>query len=90
MDRRNWTVLDHPSDRLALGVIELGGLPRRLAVQQSVGPASVEPQHPVPDVLQTATADLRRLGTRPTVVDRGKRQQPPGLRPIFRLLRQPP
>ena len=90
MDRRDRATLDHPGDHLALGVIELGGLPRRLAVQQSVGPASVEPQHPVPDDLQTDTADLRRLGARCTVIDRSKCQQAPSLRSILGLLRQPP
>src|SRR5665811_1119895 len=90
MDRRNWAVLDHPGDRLALGIIELGGLPRRLAVQQPVGPASVEAQHPVPDDLKSYSADLRRFGARRTVVDRSKRQKAPSLGAILRPLRQPP
>src|SRR5476649_1660593 len=84
MDRRNWAVLDHPGDRLALGVIEFGGLPRRLAVQQPVGPASVEAQHPVPDDMKSYSADLRRFGARRTVVDRSKRQQAPSLGAILR------
>ena len=33
MDRRDWAALDHPRNGLALGVIELGGLARRFAVQ---------------------------------------------------------
>jgi|ERR1035437_407556 hypothetical protein len=90
MDRWDWTALDHSINRLALGVIELGGLSRCLAVQQPVGPASVEPQDPIPDDLETNTTDLRRLGASCTVIDRGKRQQSPGLRPVFGLLRQPP
>jgi len=26
MDRQDWAALDHPNDRLALAIIELGGL----------------------------------------------------------------
>ena len=89
MDRRDWAALDHPDDRLALGIIELGGLPRRLAVQQPVGPASVEAQHPVPDDLKSYSADLRRFGARRTVVDRSKRQQAPSLGPFFVLFANP-
>src|ERR1035437_6911977 len=49
--------------------LSLAGLSRRLAVQQPVGPASVEPQHPIPDDLEINTTDLCRLGARRTVVD---------------------
>src|SRR5262249_12089433 len=55
---------------------------RRLAVQESVRPASVEAQHPVPDDLKPDAADLGRLGARRTVIDRRKRQKPPGLRTV--------
>src|SRR5450759_3770963 len=85
---RDWATLDHLGDRLALTIIELGGLAWRLAVQQTVGAPSVEPQHPVPDDLQTDAADLRCLGAGRTVVDRGKGQKPTGLWTIFGLLRQ--
>src|SRR5262249_59471846 len=65
-----------------LKVIELARLTRRLAVQESVRPASVEAQHPVPDDLKPDAADLGRLGARRTVIDRRKRQKPPGLRTV--------
>src|ERR1019366_3554694 len=80
MDRRNWAALDHSGDRLALGVIELGRLPRRLTVQQPVGPPRVKSQHPVPDDLTPNTANLRRLGGCRTVVECSKRQHAPGWR----------
>jgi hypothetical protein len=73
MDRWDRPAFDHPGDRLALGVIELAGLSRRLAVQQPVGPASIEPPPPIPDDLEINTTDLCRLGARRTVVDRSKR-----------------
>src|SRR6516162_5789142 len=57
-----------------LKVIELARLTRRLAVQESVRPASVEAQHPVPDDLKPDAANLGRLGARRTVIDRRKRQ----------------
>jgi hypothetical protein len=56
---------------------------RRRAVHESVRPASVEAQHPVPDDLKPDAGDLGRLGARRTVIDRRKRQKPPGLRAIF-------
>src|SRR5262249_53274039 len=49
---------------------------------ESVRPASVEAQHPVPDDLKPVAADLGRLGARRTVIDRRKRQKPPGLRTV--------
>src|SRR5260221_6119471 len=62
MDRRDRATLDHAGDGLTLEVIELGRFTRRLAVQESVRPASVEAQHPVPDDLKPNAADLGRLG----------------------------
>src|SRR5262245_6690198 len=83
MDRRDRAPLDHLSDGLTLEVIELGRVSRRLAVHESVRPASVEAQHPVPDDLKPDAADLGRLGARRTVKNRRNRQKPPGLRAIF-------
>src|SRR5262245_56534004 len=73
MDRRDRAPLDHIGDGLTLEVIELGRLTRRLAVHQSVRPASVEAQHPVPNDLKPDAADLGRLGAGRTVIDRRKR-----------------
>src|SRR5262249_5458891 len=86
MDRRDRAALDHAGDGPPLKVIELARLTRRLAVQESVRPASVEAQHPVPDDLKPDAADLGRLGARRTVIDRRKRQKPPGLGPSLVLL----
>ena len=43
VNRRDRATLDHPGDRLALAIIELGGLAWRLAVQQTVRAPRVEP-----------------------------------------------
>ena len=83
MDRRDRATLDHAGDGLTLEVIELGRFTWRLAVQESVRPASVEAQHPVPDDLKPDAADLGRLGACRTIIDRRKRQQPSGLRTVF-------
>jgi len=64
VDSRDRAALDHPCDRQALSVVELGGLARRFAVPQAVGAVRVEPGHPVPDDLQTNAADLGCLGAR--------------------------
>src|SRR5262245_29442339 len=83
MDRRHRAPLDHIGGGLTLEVIELGWLTWRLAVHESVRPASVEAQYPIPDDLKPHAADLGRLGARRTVIDRRKRQKPSGLRAIF-------
>ena len=70
--------------------LNLEGLPWRVAIQQPVGPTSVEPQHLVPEDLRPDTTDRRRIPARRTVVDRGKCQQLPDLRPILGILHQPP
>jgi len=59
--RRDRPALDNPDKRLALGLVELGRLPRRLAVDKSVRPRGVETQHPVADRLPTYTANSRRI-----------------------------
>lgn len=61
VDRRDWPALDSPSKRLSLGIVEFWRLTRRLAVDKSVRPRRVEPQHPVANRLQTDTADPRRI-----------------------------
>jgi len=50
--------LGRPEGQHGRGFIELGRLTRRLAVHESVRPASVEAQHPVPDDLKPDAADL--------------------------------
>src|SRR5262249_51750710 len=83
MDRRDRAPLDHVGDGLTLEVIELGRMTRGLAVHESVRAAGVEAEIPVPDDLKPDAAELGRLGARRTVIDRRKRQKPPGLRAIF-------
>src|SRR5262245_33578043 len=82
MHRRDRATLDHAGDGLPLSVVELGRLSCRLAIQETVRTAGVEAQRPVPDDLKSDTADLGRPGARRTVIDRRKRQEPPGLRTV--------
>src|SRR3974390_3141385 len=74
VNRRDRTAFDHSGDRLALAIIELGGLTWRLGVQQSVRAPRIKPQYPVPDDLETNATDLRRLGAGRTVVNRRQGQ----------------
>jgi len=80
-DCRNPATLDHPGERLALAIIELRRMARRLAVQESVRVPLVEVQHPVPDDLKLDAVDFRRLGARHVVINRRKSQKPTGLAP---------
>jgi hypothetical protein len=61
--------LDDARELLALGV-EHGRSSRRLAIDETLRPPSVEPQHPVADRLQTDTANARRLPTRAGVAEK--------------------
>jgi hypothetical protein len=90
MHGRDRAALDHTRQCLALGVVELGHTARRLAVDQTVQPVGIEPQYPITDRLQPDPADPRRVGTRATIVNLGKRQQAPHLLRLARLLRRSP
>jgi hypothetical protein len=90
MDRRDWTALDNTDERLALSAVELGRPSRRLAIDETVRPPGIEPQHPIAHRLQTDPADARRLPARAVVVNLGKRQKAPALVRVPCLLRQPP
>ena len=71
---RNRRALDHAGDGLALDVVELGQVPRRLSVQQTVRAPLVEVQHPISDDLKPDTANHRRLTTRRAIINCGERQ----------------
>jgi hypothetical protein len=77
--RRDRSALDDPRQRLALRLIQLRRLPRRLAVDQPVRSLGVEPQHPVANRLQPDIPDPRRGAPRAAVVNRGHCQQSTGL-----------
>src|SRR5260370_21175421 len=88
VDRRDRAALDHPHNRLALHIIELRGLTRRFAVEQTCSPPRIEPHHPVPNDLKSDATDLRRLGARRTVIDRCNSQKPSSLRAVLRFPRK--
>ena len=74
---------DHPPDRMAMGIVELRGLARRFAVKKAVRPSHIEPDHPIPDDLESDTAELCCLAARPTVIDPHQSQKPSRLRAVF-------
>jgi hypothetical protein len=75
---------------LAMLIAQDRGRARRLAVQETVGTLSIEPQHPVAHGLQSHATHLSSLGARTSVIDHRQRQKPAGLRPILALARQRP
>jgi hypothetical protein len=85
MYRWDRTTLDHAGDGLALGIIELGWMPRRLAIQQTVRPSCVEAQNPIPDNLKADPADFGRLGAGRAIINRSECQKSASLRPAFAL-----
>src|SRR3954453_11375775 len=84
MHRRNRAAFDHRRQRRPVRVLQLRGLPGRLAVDQTIGPRAVELDHPVAHDLHRDAANPGRLRARPPVVDRRQSQEPPGLRGILR------
>ena len=79
MDRRDGPALDGLHQRAALLVIEDRRLAWSLAVEQPIGTAGIEPDHPIAHDLKGHAADLRRLGSAASIVDLRHGQQPPGL-----------
>jgi hypothetical protein len=77
------TTLDHAGDGLALGIIELGWVTRRLAIQQTIRTARVEAQNPIPDDLKSNPADFGRFGALGAIINRRKCQKSASLRPVF-------
>ncbi len=90
MGRRDGPVLDGLCERLALRVVELGRLARRLAVNQPVRSIDIETQHPIPDHLKPDTADPRRIRARPAVINLGQGEKAAALSRILRRLGQAP
>ena len=69
-------LLDGRGERRAMLRVQERRLARRLAVDEPGRTFGVEPQHPVPDALQTNVADLRRRRPRTAIVDDRQRQKP--------------
>ena len=83
VDGRNGPLLDDGPQGRAMRVGELGGLARRLAVDQALGPMGVELHHPVPHDLNRDPADPSRLSAGRPVIDRGQGQKAPRLRAVL-------
>ncbi len=90
VDRRDWPTLDNPDKGLALRLVEPRCLTRRLAVDKTIRPCRVEPQHPVTHRLSANAANARRVAPRTAVLDRRQCQQSTALIGVLCLTRQRP
>lgn len=81
---------DHVRQRLTLRVVQLRPVARRLAVDQPVQTAGVEPHHPVPIDLHRHIAEPGGIAARAAVANPGQRQKAPSLDGVFRCLCGPP
>src|SRR5262249_35876270 len=77
------TTLDHAGDSLALSIVELGWVARRLAIQQTIRATRVEAQNPIPDDLKSNTADFGRLSALGAIINRCQCQKAASLRSVF-------
>ena len=89
MRSRDRTLFDDSRQRLFVLSSEHRTRARCLAIEQPVGPARVEAQHPVPNRLQAHAADICRRVPRTTIVYHRQRQQPANLVRIPAQTRQP-
>jgi hypothetical protein len=83
MDRRDRPLLNHFGQSLALRRVQLGPVTRRLAVDQSIRPTSIEARHPVPNDLKRHSPDPSRIASRSPIIDLSQRQQAPRLGSIL-------
>jgi hypothetical protein len=61
VDGRDRAAFHHPGQSLALVLVQLGAVARRLAVDEPFGTMLVEAQHPVPHDLKGDAADAGRV-----------------------------
>ncbi len=83
MDGSGRAALYHRRQCRTVRVAQPRRLAGRLAVDQPIGPLVVELHHPVTNDLQRHPANLRRVGSRPAVIDRGQGKKPARLRGIL-------
>ena len=76
MGRRNRAALDHLGKRLALCLVELRRLPRRLTTDKTGRANGVEPQHPVTHRLRPDAASPGLTASRPPALALSIRQCP--------------
>jgi hypothetical protein len=76
MDCRDRSTLNDLGKRLALRIVELRRLARRLAGNQTIRPVGIETHHPVFDHLNPDIADPCRIPAPTTIVNLGQRQKP--------------
>ncbi len=89
VDRRQGAVLDRRRQGRPMRVGQDRLRTGSLVVDQAGRPVCVELDHPVADDLQRNTADLGCLGAACPIIDRGQREEPPGLPGILALARCP-
>lgn len=86
VDSRDRAALDDARQRPAMVIVEPRRMARRLAVDQPVGTARIEPQDPVADRLRPHAPDPRRVRPPAPVVNLGKSQKPTPLGGVLRRL----
>jgi hypothetical protein len=89
VDGRDRTALHHPGQSLALVLVQLGAVARRLAVDEPLGTVLVEAQHPVPHDLKRDAADPGCVRSGAAVVNLRERQQTTGLGGVRALFGAP-
>jgi len=90
MDRRRRASLDHGDERAPLLVIELRGMPGRLAVDEAIRSSEIESQDPIANGLEPHARKSSRVRARAAVINRDERKQPPSDAPgLFRQNKGP-
>jgi hypothetical protein len=86
MGGRDWAAIDHLRNGLALNIIELRWLARRLAVKQAGRAPCIKPEHPIPDDLKPDPAVAASV----CVAPHRSPQVPEAAAPAGRLLSSSP
>jgi hypothetical protein len=90
VDRRGRTGLDRGDECTPLVVVELRGMPGRLAVDEAIRPSQIKPQDPIANGQQPHAPEQGRVRTRAAVINRHGRKQAPGDAPgLFRQNKGP-
>ena len=87
---RDGSALHDAGQSSTLFIIQLGGAPGCLTIDQSIWTSRVEPQHPIANRLETNPADPSRLYPGAPVIDHGQGQKAARLSRIRARLCQPP
>jgi len=88
VNRRDRPAFDDPCKGLALPLIELAWLARRLAVNETIRPFGIEPQNPVSDNLKTDITNSGRIRTTASIINLCQCKKTAALAGVLRRLRK--